>query len=205
MVKTLIKEGSDIDLFIIKEDIPYLGVDRMRELDEMIRYRYATDFIVFKPEEVTQRLSVGDPFIKNILKNGKVLYDAERNSQGGIDKANEDFGFASISIENTNYFPQICFYFQQATEKYLKAYILLKGLKFRPIHNLLELLEICKEKDAKIEEIEESCRYLNPFYIDTRYPVHWPTHYDKEIAIKAKNAAEKVKVLVNNFFNNMKQ
>ncbi len=70
------KEGTDIDLFIIKKDIPALGVDRIRQLDALIKYRLATDFIVYKPDEVKERLRLGDPFIKSILKDGKVLYDA---------------------------------------------------------------------------------------------------------------------------------
>ena len=32
---------------------------------------------VYKPEEVEQRLKMGDPFIKMIFEEGKVLYDAE--------------------------------------------------------------------------------------------------------------------------------
>lgn len=67
---------KDIDLFIIKENIPHLGVDRIRELDRLIKYSLATDFIVYKPEEVEQRLKLGDPFIKAVLEEGKVLYDA---------------------------------------------------------------------------------------------------------------------------------
>jgi len=59
-----------------------------------------------------------------------------------IDKAEEDYGFACAGIECTNYFPQICFHFQQAEEKYLKAFIVANGLEFRAVHNLLELLEI---------------------------------------------------------------
>jgi hypothetical protein len=69
-------EPRDIDLFIIKKDVPELGVDRIRELDELIKYRLATDFIVYKPEEVKERLKLGDPFINNIFKEGKVLYDS---------------------------------------------------------------------------------------------------------------------------------
>jgi len=38
------------------------------------------------------------------------------------------------------------------------------------------------------------CRFLNGFYIDTRYPVHWPTQYTKEEALKAKKAAENIGV-----------
>lgn len=66
----------DIDLFIIKEDVPHFGVDRIRQLDRLIKYSLATDFIVYKPEEVEQRLKLGDPFVKAILEEGKVLYDA---------------------------------------------------------------------------------------------------------------------------------
>ena len=113
-----------------------------------------------------------------------------------IEKAEEDFGFASISIEQTDYFAQICFHFQQAAEKYLKAFIAAGDLKFRPVHNLLELFEICRQKDSEIGKIKEECRYLNPFYIDTRYPVHWPTNYNKETAFKAKDSTEKIRNFV---------
>jgi len=71
-----IKQGTDIDLFIIKSDVPKLGVDRIRQLDALIKYSLATDFIVYKPQELEQRLKLGDPFVKTILKKGKVLYDA---------------------------------------------------------------------------------------------------------------------------------
>lgn len=114
------------------------------------------------------------------------------------EKAAEDFGFASASIEYTDYFAQICFHFHQAAEKYLKAFIIAHELDFRPVHNLLELLEICREKEPRVEEIKEPCYYLNPFYIDTRYPVHWPTHYNKETAIKAKDSAEKIRKWIMN-------
>ena len=52
------------------------GVDRIRQLDRLIKYKLATDFIVYTPTEVEQRLKVGDPFIKSIFSEGKVLYDA---------------------------------------------------------------------------------------------------------------------------------
>jgi len=70
------REGSDIDLFIIKNDVPDSGVDRIRQLDMLIKYKLATDFIVYRPEEVKDRLKLGDPFIKNIFEDGRVLYDA---------------------------------------------------------------------------------------------------------------------------------
>jgi HEPN domain-containing protein len=107
-----------------------------------------------------------------------------------IGKAEEDYGFACTSIEYTDYFAQTCFHFQQAAEKYLKAFIVANKLNFRAVHNLLELLEICKLHEAGIKETEPACRFLNPFYIDTRYPVHWPTHYSKDTAVKAKEMTD---------------
>lgn len=77
LVSGKINKGTDIDLFIVKEDVPNLGVDRIRQLERLIKYKLATDFIVYKPEEVEQRLKLGDPFVKGIFKEGKLIYDAK--------------------------------------------------------------------------------------------------------------------------------
>jgi len=118
-----------------------------------------------------------------------------------IEKAEEDYGFACESIGATDYFAQVCFHFQQAAEKYLKAFIVANKLEFRAVHNLLELLEICRTKSSDIKELERSCRFLNAFYIDTRYPVHWPTSYDEDTAIEARREASEIRDLVKNALN----
>jgi HEPN domain-containing protein len=110
-----------------------------------------------------------------------------------LEKAEEDYGFACVSIEETNYFAQVCFHFQQAAEKYLKAFIVANKLEFRAVHNLLELLDICVQKEQGIEQLQDACHFLNPFYIDTRYPVHWPAYYDKDTAVKAKEMTIKIR------------
>ena len=71
-----INEGTDIDLFIIKENVPDIGVDRIRQLDKLINYKLATDFVVYKPDELEKRLQLEDPFVKGILERGRILYDA---------------------------------------------------------------------------------------------------------------------------------
>jgi predicted nucleotidyltransferase len=65
----------DIDLFILKKNPPAIGAERIRELDRLIHYAIATDFIVYTPEELEKRLAIGDPFLKTILQEGKVLYE----------------------------------------------------------------------------------------------------------------------------------
>ena len=67
-------EVNDIDFLIIKSDTPYYGIDRMRELDRLIKRNIAADMLVYRPEEIKERLELGDPFIKKIFKDGKVIY-----------------------------------------------------------------------------------------------------------------------------------
>jgi len=65
---------SDLDFFIIKENVPYLGRDRYRELSRMIERDAAVDFVIYKPEEFNERNKAGDPFLKTIISEGKTLY-----------------------------------------------------------------------------------------------------------------------------------
>jgi ribosome-associated protein YbcJ (S4-like RNA binding protein) len=45
-----------------------------------------------------------------------------------LDKADEDFRFAEANLrEGSEFYAQICFHFQQAAEKYLKAFIIDNG------------------------------------------------------------------------------
>jgi HEPN domain-containing protein len=111
-------------------------------------------------------------------------------AQEWLAKAEDDYGFACAGLEDTDYFAQVCFHFQQAAEKYLKTFIVANKLEFKAVHNLLVLLDICKQKDADAEKLREACLFLNPFYIDTRYPVQWPANYDRTVAAEAGKMVE---------------
>ena len=65
---------SDADFLVIKGQTPHYGADRIRELSRLIERNIPVDFLVYKPEEFEKRLEMGDPFLKTILKKGKVLY-----------------------------------------------------------------------------------------------------------------------------------
>jgi HEPN domain-containing protein len=110
-----------------------------------------------------------------------------------LKKAEEDFGFASSVLEDSTFYAQICFHFHQAAEKFLKTFIVARDLEFQKIHDLLILLNLCSSVEPALQEIKEHCKFLNRFYIDTRYPVHWPTNYTKDEALKAKSACEQVR------------
>ncbi len=65
---------NDLDFLIIKEDVPLYGIDRMRELDNLVDRNMAADMLVYRPDEFEDRIKLGDPFIKTILREGQVLY-----------------------------------------------------------------------------------------------------------------------------------
>ena len=99
-------------------------------------------------------------------------------------KADDDLGFACSVIDDSPFYAQICFHFHQAAEKYLKSLIIAFDLEFKKIHDLPVLLKSCLVKSPGLKILMDDCRLLNGFYIDARYPVHWPTHYTKEMAFK---------------------
>jgi uncharacterized protein len=68
------EEIKDVDLFIIKDDVPHLGADRIRELYRLMDTDLPVDYRVYRPEEVAERLSLGDPFVVEVLGEGRMLY-----------------------------------------------------------------------------------------------------------------------------------
>lgn len=65
---------SDLDFLVVKDDVPLLGRERMREVRKMIESHLPVDYLIFKNEELENRLRMGDPFLKGIFTEGKVLY-----------------------------------------------------------------------------------------------------------------------------------
>jgi predicted nucleotidyltransferase len=65
---------SDLDFLILRQDVPSRRLDRMRELDDLIDRNMAVDMLVYRPDEFEHRIKLGDPFMKRILSEGRVLY-----------------------------------------------------------------------------------------------------------------------------------
>ena len=117
--------------------------------------------------------------------------------QEWINKAEDDFQFARISLnENKPFYAHICFLFQQSAEKYLKTFILTQNLKFQKTHDLSMLLKTCLKKTPALIELSNDCDFLATFYLETRYPVHWPTTFSNEDAELSYQAAERIRSFI---------
>ncbi len=64
---------SDLDFMVVKDDNKSRH-DRMVEVYRLIDKDIAADFLVYTPKELVTRVKMGDPFIKSVLSEGKVLY-----------------------------------------------------------------------------------------------------------------------------------
>ncbi|MFW5769458.1 MAG: nucleotidyltransferase domain-containing protein [Spirochaetota bacterium] len=68
-------EDSDVDLLIV---MPLEGkpVEKSVEIRMKLRPPFPVDLLVRSPEKIHERLAMGDCFMKEIVEQGKVLYEA---------------------------------------------------------------------------------------------------------------------------------
>ena len=66
---------SDIDLLVV---MPYEGneLDKMAEVRGELNSAMPLDVLVKTPTQIETRIEMGDFFVREIMDNGKVLYDA---------------------------------------------------------------------------------------------------------------------------------
>ena len=79
VVKENMQEAHDIDIYIIKQEIPNVR-EVEREIDELFAGRlFALDVIVRTPEQMEDSLRSGNSFLsQEIIAKGRVLYDKQR-------------------------------------------------------------------------------------------------------------------------------
>ena len=107
----------------------------------------------------------------------------------------EDLNEAKDAHERKKY-RYACFFAQQSAEKFLKAFLVKNKKPFRKTHNVLFLLELCKEIDESFKELEQyDLEMLTAFASITRYP-EFRIDIDENDAKEAIKIAEKVRNFV---------
>jgi len=68
-------DDSDIDMLVI---MPFDGsaINKSAEMRLSLSSKYSIDLLVRTPQQIKQRLELGDCFYQEILDKGKVLYEA---------------------------------------------------------------------------------------------------------------------------------
>ncbi|HUS92823.1 MAG TPA: nucleotidyltransferase domain-containing protein [Phycisphaerae bacterium] len=68
-------EDSDVDLLVIMS-FEGRSVDKSVEMRLKLRPPFPMDLLVRRPEEVRRRIEMGDLFLRDVLTEGKVLYES---------------------------------------------------------------------------------------------------------------------------------
>jgi len=64
----------------------------------------------------------------------------------------------------------ICYHCQQFAEKYLKAFLVSKGIEPPYTHDLVKLLSLCEAENTLFNEIKQRCIVLTEYGVQPRYP-----------------------------------
>jgi uncharacterized protein len=71
------RPGSDVDM-LVEMDTPLKEVQQAVCICQEIEYHFGLDLIVRTPAVVAARVAMGDPFLREAIGRGRVLYDATR-------------------------------------------------------------------------------------------------------------------------------
>jgi uncharacterized protein len=67
---------SDVDLLVIMPRARARGERMSVRIRHAVPRDFPLDLLVRTPTEVKKRLQWGDPFLREVMKNGKVMYEA---------------------------------------------------------------------------------------------------------------------------------
>jgi HEPN domain-containing protein len=86
-------------------------------------------------------------------------------------KSQQDLAVAQLLVEQQhNYFGIAVYHCQQSVEKGLKAYLIYQDVLIKKTHNLIVLVELCMEFEARFETLLETAELLTPYATNFRYP-----------------------------------
>lgn len=92
----------------------------------------------------------------------------------------------------------VCFHFQQAAEKMLKAFLIAHGRSFPYSHDLLLLLNHVLEIHSDAEKLRDHLILLIPYAVEVRYPDDVEAMPEYEDMIDAKKTVEDVEAWLKN-------
>ena len=108
-----------------------------------------------------------------------------------LDRSGEDMVCAELLMRDDRCYLGCLFHCQQAIEKALKAYILVKSGNLVDGHNLSWLCKKAASYDKKFREWLDESAVLNRCYIETRYPADLPLDVDyKQVTIAYRMALD---------------
>jgi HEPN domain-containing protein len=128
---------------------------------------------------------------KQFIKKGGFYMNNEEVIEW-ITIADNDFDSAIILNEAMRkHYEIICYHCAQATEKYLKGFLVFHDVIPEKTHDISYLNKCCFKIDSVFQNIQTSCDFLNRFANDIRYPHKFET--TETDTNRAIDAVEKIR------------
>jgi HEPN domain-containing protein/predicted nucleotidyltransferase len=197
--------GNDLDLLIVIDDknMPSDNVDLLMQrcLKDFYK-KFAIDPFVVPLSTFRKHYYKGSPFLKMILKEGRLLYMKDAINEW-IKHAEDEFKSAVYLFEG-EYFRTACFHSQQAVEMALKALLISKGWDLEKTHNIRKLLSNAADYNIAIDIDDDDISFIDTIYRG-RYPAEAgllplgePTKADAQRAVSiAEQIIKKAKTKLN--------
>jgi predicted nucleotidyltransferase len=157
---------SDIDLLVVKETDKN-PMDRTKEAEALLKGIGAPvdfDVQVWTPEEVKWGLSEGQTYVGVALLNGRSLFGETENFETReyiynirfwLEEARRHFDQGKMSLER-NYAIGAMNELFQSTERYMKAFLMTKGIKVEMTHSLSGLLDQAVKYEPSWESLRKT-------------------------------------------------
>lgn len=163
-------KGNDLDLMIVIDEkqssVSDIQMAVHRCLSGCYR-RFAVDPFVVTLDALHQVSSRKSPFLRMIVREGKVMYmkDADRE---WMHQAQEELDIADYLFQG-NFHKGCCYHAQQALEKGIKARLLGKGWELEKTHSIARLVAISREFKVRLGLGDEDIVFMDSIYRG-RYP-----------------------------------
>ena len=118
--------------------------------------------------------------------------DREKFAQEWLARGSNDLQTAQLAFQAGAPTGTIAVLLQQASEKYLKGYLISKGWRLKKTHDLVALMDGAIEYDAVFSDYLDMARRLTAYYLEDRYPPGPPTDYPREEIAHVLEQTEKL-------------
>lgn len=120
--------------------------------------------------------------------------------QEWFDRAGKDFADAEFLFKHDRSFETIAFLIQQAAEKYLKGFLILKGKELEKTHDLAKLLADVSELTPELNQFKAIAKKITGFYFETRYPMGYEVEYSKAEIGEALGEVKELIAVIEKYF-----
>lgn len=190
------RSDSDLDVLVIVETkgTPW---QRSQRLVKLFRtFPLKLDVHARTPSELIHRLEIGDDFIQEIVRRGKLLYPKPKGNgflklvdqalrrgqehpadnfeivQEWVQKGEGEYQIVKFwarqrQPESHDY---VCYYSNQCVQNYLKAFLVRERVKFGPHYGLVRLWRCALHRDPDFRSFSDGMKSMDPCTLKVLFP-----------------------------------